>query len=173
MGYASRQSTRDLNQLFKERNRARKTWQYTRSPADKNILNNLQKQIKKIITKFEQKQWDESLACLEAEYGTLWSAARELRKKTPPIPALKGPAKIAYSDTDKSGIIADSLQNQFKLNDITNDTDRAITHVVHTYLENENNFTNISPTPPPLPSEIIDYIKNTNVKKSSGDGLHL
>ncbi|GFW87429.1 hypothetical protein TNCV_1300741 [Trichonephila clavipes] len=60
-----------------------------------------------------------------------------------------GPAKIAYSDTDKSEIIADSLQNQFKLNNITNDTDRAITHVVHNFQENENNFTNIPPTPPP------------------------
>ncbi|GFY55372.1 hypothetical protein TNIN_319911 [Trichonephila inaurata madagascariensis] len=119
---------RDFKQLFKERKRARKTWHYTKSPADKNILHRLQKQIKKIVTKFEQRQWDESLACLEAEDGTLWRAAREIRKKAPPIPALKGPAKIAYSDTDKGEIIADSLQNQFKLNDINNDTDRAITH---------------------------------------------
>ncbi|GFX21449.1 RNA-directed DNA polymerase from mobile element jockey [Trichonephila clavipes] len=63
--------SRDLNQLFKERNRARKTWHYTRSSADKNILNKLQKQIKRIITKYEQRQWDESLACLEAEDGSL------------------------------------------------------------------------------------------------------
>ncbi|GFT83989.1 hypothetical protein TNCV_680171 [Trichonephila clavipes] len=123
--------SRDLKQLFKDRNRARKTWHYTRSPVDKNILNKLQKQIKKIVTKFEQKQWDESLACLEAADVTLWKAAREFRKKAPPIPALKGPAKIAYSDTDKSEIIADSLQNKFKLNDINNDTERTITHVVH------------------------------------------
>ncbi|GFX13667.1 hypothetical protein TNCV_1921801 [Trichonephila clavipes] len=92
--------SRDLNQLFKERNRARKIWHYTRSPADKNTLNRLQKQIKKII-KYEQKQWDESLACLEAEDGSLWKADRDFRKKAPPIPALKGPAKIAYSDADK------------------------------------------------------------------------
>ncbi|GFU13347.1 hypothetical protein TNCV_3843401 [Trichonephila clavipes] len=140
--------SRDLKQLFKDRNRARKTWHYTRSPADKNTLNKLQKQIKKIITKFEQKQWDESLACLDAEDGTLWNAARDFRKKAPQILALKGPAKITNSDTDKSEIIADSLQNQFKLNDIKNDTDRAITHVVHNYLENENNFTNTPPIPP-------------------------
>ncbi|GFT14509.1 hypothetical protein TNCV_4004581 [Trichonephila clavipes] len=94
-------TSRDLNQLFKERNRARKTWHYTRCPADKNTLNRLQKQIKKIIIKYEQKQWDESLACLEAEDGSLWKAARDSRKKAPPIPALKGPAKIAYSDADK------------------------------------------------------------------------
>ncbi|GFW71762.1 hypothetical protein TNCV_219761 [Trichonephila clavipes] len=85
------------------------TWHYTRSPADKNTLNKLQKHIKKLITKFEQKQWDESLACLEAEDGTLWSAARKFRKQAPPIPALKGPAKIAYSDADKSEIISESL----------------------------------------------------------------
>ncbi|GFX37820.1 RNA-directed DNA polymerase from mobile element jockey [Trichonephila clavipes] len=107
--------TRDLKQLFKDRNRARKTWHYTKSPADKNTLNKLQKQIKKIITKFEHKQWDESLTCLEAEDGTLWNAIRDFRRKAPQIPAPKGPAKIAYSDTDKSEIIADSLQNQFKL----------------------------------------------------------
>ncbi|GFS97081.1 uncharacterized protein TNCV_4492571 [Trichonephila clavipes] len=98
---------RDLNQLFKERNRARKTWYYTRSPADKNILNNLQKQIKRIVTKYEQRQWDESLACFEAKDGSLWKAAQDSRKMAPPIPALKGPAKIAYSDADKSEIIAD------------------------------------------------------------------
>ncbi|GFT55962.1 hypothetical protein TNCV_402551 [Trichonephila clavipes] len=92
--------SRDLNQLFKERNRARKICHYTRSPADKNTLNRLQKQIKKIIIKYEQKQWDESLACLEAEDGSLWKAARDSRKKAPPIPALKGPAKIAYSDAE-------------------------------------------------------------------------
>ncbi|GFV69328.1 hypothetical protein TNCV_2942981 [Trichonephila clavipes] len=103
--------SRDLNQLFKERNRARKIWHYTRSPADKNTLNRLQKQIKKIIIKYEQKQWDVSLACLEAEEGSLWKAARDSRKKAPPIPALKGPAKIAYSDADKSEVIAASLQN--------------------------------------------------------------
>ncbi|GFX72070.1 hypothetical protein TNCV_2346581 [Trichonephila clavipes] len=110
----------DLKQLFKDRNRARKTWRYTRSPADKNTLNILQKKIKKIIQNYDQKQWDEALACLEAEVE----------------------AKIAYSDANKSEVIADSLQNQFKLN-ITNDTDRAIPHVVHTYLSNENNFTDI------------------------------
>ncbi|GFV66783.1 probable RNA-directed DNA polymerase from transposon X-element [Trichonephila clavipes] len=160
--------SRDLNQLFKERNRARKIWHYTRSPADKNTLNRLQKQIKKIIIKYEQKQWDESLACLEAEDGSLWKAARDSRKKAPPIPALKGPAKIAYSDADKSEFIADSLQNQFKLNNISNDTDRAITHVVHNYLNNENNFTNIPPTPPPLPSEIIDHIDKVKTNKAAG-----
>ncbi|GFW68457.1 probable RNA-directed DNA polymerase from transposon X-element [Trichonephila clavipes] len=159
--------SRDLNQLFKERNRARKIWHYTRSPADKNTLNRLQKQIKKIVLKHEQKQWDESLACLEAEDGSLWKAARNSRKKAQPIPALKGPAKIAYSDADKSEVIADSLQNQFKLNDISNDTDRAITHVVHTYLNNENNFTNIPP-PPPLPSEIIDHIDKVKINKAAG-----
>ncbi|GFU60525.1 probable RNA-directed DNA polymerase from transposon X-element [Trichonephila clavipes] len=160
--------SRDLNQLFKERNRARKIWHYTRSPADKNTLNRLQKQIKKIVLKHEQKQWDESLACLEAEDGSLWKAARDSRKKAPPIPALKGPTKIAYSDADKSEVIADSLQNQFKLNNISNDTDRAITHVVHTYLNNENNFTNIPPTPPPLPSEIIEHIDKVKINKAAG-----
>ncbi|GFX02318.1 hypothetical protein TNCV_2284861 [Trichonephila clavipes] len=81
--------SRDLNQLFKGRNRAGKTWHYTKGPADKNTLNKLQKQIKKIVTKYEQRQWDESLAYLEAEDGILWSAARDFKKKASPISALQ------------------------------------------------------------------------------------
>ncbi|GFT03462.1 hypothetical protein TNCV_2986181 [Trichonephila clavipes] len=101
--------TRDLNQLLKDRNRARKTWHYTRSPADKNTLNKLQKQIKKIIRKFEQKQWDESLACLEAEDGTLWKAVRDFRKKPPEISALP---KLLIATLTK----ARSLQTRYKIN---------------------------------------------------------
>ncbi|GFW98478.1 probable RNA-directed DNA polymerase from transposon X-element [Trichonephila clavipes] len=86
--------SRDLNQLFKERNRARKIWYYTRSPADKNTLNRLQKQIKKIVLKHEQKQWDESLACLEAEDGSLWKAARDSRKKARQFRPLKALPKL-------------------------------------------------------------------------------
>ncbi|GFV15294.1 hypothetical protein TNCV_4897071 [Trichonephila clavipes] len=86
--------SRDLNQLFKERNRARKIWHYTRSPADKNTLNRLQKQIKKIVIKHEQKQWDESLACLEAEDSSLWKAARDSGRRLHKFRPLKALPKL-------------------------------------------------------------------------------
>ncbi|GFT66532.1 hypothetical protein TNCV_3282551 [Trichonephila clavipes] len=43
-------------------------------------------------------------ACLKPRTALFWKAARDSRKKAPPIPALKGPAKIAYSDADKSPV---------------------------------------------------------------------
>ncbi|GBM62145.1 hypothetical protein AVEN_56778-1 [Araneus ventricosus] len=42
-----------------------------------------------------------------------------MRKKHNKISALKGPTSIAFSNTDKAEIIADSLQNQFTLNSLT------------------------------------------------------
>ncbi|GFV69713.1 RNA-directed DNA polymerase from mobile element jockey [Trichonephila clavipes] len=102
------------------------------------------------------------VSCLLGSRGrlSLESRPRFQEKGSPDT----GPAKIAYSDADKSEVIADSLQNQFKLNNISNDTDRTITHVVRTYLNNENNFTNI----PPLPSEIIEHIDKVKTNKAAG-----
>ncbi|GFX38855.1 hypothetical protein TNCV_1890191 [Trichonephila clavipes] len=60
-------------------------------------------------THLKKKQWDESLACLEAENSTLWNAAREFRKKAPPIPALP---KLLIATPTK----ARSLQTRCKIN---------------------------------------------------------
>ncbi|GFQ95699.1 hypothetical protein TNCT_523551 [Trichonephila clavata] len=62
------------------------------------------------------------LTSLDPEDGSLWKTAKGFRKKRSPISALTGRAGIAYSDTDKAETLADSLENQFQLNNITNIT---------------------------------------------------
>ncbi|GFX03215.1 probable RNA-directed DNA polymerase from transposon X-element [Trichonephila clavipes] len=161
----------ELKELFKERNKARKTWQHTRHPQHKIELNRLQNAIKRKIYHYRQQAWEDNLSTLNAEDNSLWGIAKAFRKKTSPISALNGPTGIALSDTNKTEVIAHSLEKQFHLNDIHNPRkDEIITNVVDAYMDSNINNTDI--IPPTLPSEIIQIIKNIKIKKCPGrDGI--
>ncbi|GFX63720.1 hypothetical protein TNCV_215201 [Trichonephila clavipes] len=90
------------------------------SATDKTILNRLQHKIHRKVCDFTQKQWEETLTSLDTDDGSLWGLARSFGKKRSPIPTLKGHTTIAYSDTEKAETLVDSLENQLKLNDISN-----------------------------------------------------
>ncbi|GFX41715.1 hypothetical protein TNCV_233941 [Trichonephila clavipes] len=89
------------------------------------------------------------------------------KKKRSPIPALNGNTGIAYTDDEKAETLADSLENQFQLNDISNPTqDSTHTRLVSRFLNNENNFDD-SPTNT-KPSEIISIINNFKIRTAPG-----
>ncbi|GFX01354.1 uncharacterized protein TNCV_4735951 [Trichonephila clavipes] len=136
----------ELKELFKERNKARKTWQHTRHPQHKTELNRLQNAIKRKIYHYRQQAWEDNLSTLNAEDNSLWELRKAFRKKTSPISALNGPTGIALSDTNKTEVIAHSLEKQFHLNDIHNPRkDEIITSVVDAYMDSNINNTDIIP----------------------------
>ncbi|GFV93648.1 uncharacterized protein TNCV_1717561 [Trichonephila clavipes] len=153
----------ELKELFKERNKARKTWQHTRHPQHKTELNRLQNAIKRKIYHYRQQAWEDNLSTLNAEDNSLWGIAKAFRKKTSPISALNGLTGIALSETNKTEVISHSLEKQFHLNDIHNPRkDEIITSVADAYMDSNTNNTDIIPT---LPSEIIQIIKKIKIKK--------
>ncbi|GFT93190.1 uncharacterized protein TNCV_2710421 [Trichonephila clavipes] len=158
----------ELKGLIKERNKARKTWQQSRHPQHKTELNRLQNIIKRKIYHYRQQAWEDNLLTLNAEDNSLWGIAKAFRKKTSPISALNGPSGIALSDTNKTEVIALSLESQFQLNDIHNPhKDEVITSVVDAYLD--SNINNNDIIPPTLPSEIIQIIKKLKSKNAPGE----
>ncbi|GFT52230.1 probable RNA-directed DNA polymerase from transposon X-element [Trichonephila clavipes] len=161
----------ELKGLIKERNKARKTWQQTRHPQHKTELNRLQNIIKRKIYHYRQQAWEDNLLTLNAEDNSLWGIAKAFRKKASPISALNGPTGIALSDTNKTEVIAQSLESQFQLNDIHNPhKDEVITSVVDAYLDSNTNNNDLIPFT--LPSEIIQIIKMIKIKKCPGrDGI--
>ncbi|GFW16687.1 probable RNA-directed DNA polymerase from transposon X-element [Trichonephila clavipes] len=161
----------ELKHLFKERNRARKIWQFTRHPQDKTTLNRLQNAIKRKVNLYRQQVWEEHLTSLDTEDGSLWGTAKAFRRKAAPISALNGPTGTALSDTHKTELIAQSLESQFQLNDIQNPhKDEYITNTVDAYFTANTN--NTDQIPPALPSEVIFYIKKIKVRKCPGrDGI--
>ncbi|GFW76671.1 probable RNA-directed DNA polymerase from transposon X-element [Trichonephila clavipes] len=156
----------EIKSLLKERNRARKIWQHTRNPNDKRILNNLQNKIHRKVQAFQSKLWEDDLRSLGPEDGSLWEMSEGLRKKKSPVYALNGRAGIAHTDSDKAEVLACSLESQFQDNNISSDTDYLTNRVVEHYFLNENNFD--APLPPPMPSEILNFIKNAKVKRAPG-----
>ncbi|GFU41648.1 probable RNA-directed DNA polymerase from transposon X-element [Trichonephila clavipes] len=85
-----------------ERNRARKTWQFTRNPNDKRVLNNLQNRLRRKIKAFQNKTWEDDLRSLDPDDGSLWNMSKKLRNKKTPVYALKGRAGIANTDSEKA-----------------------------------------------------------------------
>ncbi|GFT03007.1 probable RNA-directed DNA polymerase from transposon X-element [Trichonephila clavipes] len=126
----------DIKTLMIERNRARKTWQFTRNPNDKRVLNNIQNRLRRKIKTFQNKIWEDDLYSLDTDDGSLWNMSRELRNKKTPVYALNGRAGIA--NTKKAEVLACSLESQFQENNITNHTDHLINRIVENYFLNEN-----------------------------------
>ncbi|GFX61171.1 uncharacterized protein TNCV_4565661 [Trichonephila clavipes] len=154
----------ELKHLFRERNKARKLWQFTRFPQHKTDLNRLQNKIKRLVGNYRQQVWEDHLSSLDAEDGSLWGTARAFRKKASPISALNGPNGIALSDSNKTDLIAQSLESQFQLNNIQNpQKDQIISSIVDAYINDHANTTD--DIQPALPSEIINYIKKIKSRK--------
>ncbi|GFT37770.1 uncharacterized protein TNCV_4128501 [Trichonephila clavipes] len=74
----------ELKHLFKERNRARKLWQFTRHPQHKTALNRLQNAIKRKVNLYRQQVWEDHLTSLDTEDGSLWGTAKAFRRKARP-----------------------------------------------------------------------------------------
>ncbi|GBN57032.1 hypothetical protein AVEN_210571-1 [Araneus ventricosus] len=88
----------------------------------------------------KQSNWKNKLIALQPDDNTLWNTAKRMRKKHVKISALHGPAGIAYSNTDKAETIANSLKEQFTLNDL-HDTETEIK--VNSSITDFNNLTDI------------------------------
>ncbi|GFS55243.1 probable RNA-directed DNA polymerase from transposon X-element [Trichonephila clavipes] len=116
------------------------------------------------IYHYRQQAWEDNLSTLNAEDNSLWGIVKAFWwEENLPISALNGPTGIAISDTNKTEVIAHSLEKQFHLNDIHNPRkDEIITSVVDAYMDSNINNTDIIPT---LPSEIIQIIKKIKIKK--------
>ncbi|GFX63089.1 probable RNA-directed DNA polymerase from transposon X-element [Trichonephila clavipes] len=156
----------EIRQLMIERNRARKVWQFTRDPSDKRVLNNIQNRLHRKIKAFQNKIWEDELRALDPDDGSLWEMSKELRKKKSPVYALNGQGGIAHTDSDKAEVIACSLEKQFQENNITHSSDSIVNRVVENYFLNENNFD--APLSPPMPSEVLNYIKKAQIRRAPG-----
>ncbi|GFT26013.1 uncharacterized protein TNCV_5126671 [Trichonephila clavipes] len=73
----------ELKHLLRERNKARKLWQFTRFPQHKTELNRLQNKIKRLVGQYRQQVWEEHLTSLDTEDGSLWGTARASGKRPP------------------------------------------------------------------------------------------
>ncbi|KAF8784210.1 putative RNA-directed DNA polymerase like protein [Argiope bruennichi] len=75
-----RETTEEIREQIKTRNRLRKIWQRTRHPADKNNLNRAQNYLSKMQYEREQKNWGSYIESLDPAEGSLWETGKNIRK---------------------------------------------------------------------------------------------
>ncbi|GBN77101.1 hypothetical protein AVEN_67418-1 [Araneus ventricosus] len=110
----------NLRELNSERNLARKMFQTYRDPVLKRKLNKLNKPSNKLDQKIETDDLTNELLDVNATDGMVWKCVTPFKKKTKNIPSLNGPAGIANTGLEKANFLAESLETQFTLNNITN-----------------------------------------------------
>lgn len=152
-----------LNKV-KEKRRARKRWQQTRDPADKNILNCKTQQLSREIKRFKENSLKSYLSNLSAKKDTnysLWKATKNINNTVAhnaPITRLDG--SWAKSNKDKAELFAEHLSNIFQPNLGPSDID--VDSIPNLY---ENSI------PLVRRKELLNYIKRLKTKKAPGFDL--
>ncbi|GBN71387.1 hypothetical protein AVEN_149360-1 [Araneus ventricosus] len=140
-----------LKELNKERNYARKISQTTRNPVFKSKLNKINKLISKLSEKVQNEGLVNELQNLRADNGTIWKYVKPFKKKHRNIPNLISPAGIANTDQEKANFLADSLEKQFTLNNISDpDTEEIVSDSVTCFRINNNYPSELNASPFPL-----------------------
>ncbi|GBO22395.1 hypothetical protein AVEN_207328-1 [Araneus ventricosus] len=156
-----------LKELNRERNYARKIFQTTRNPVFKSKLNKINKMISKLSEKVQSEGLVNELRKLNADDGTIWKYVKPFKKKFKNIPNLISPAGIANTDQEKANFLADSLEKQFTLNNISDpDTEEIVSDSVTCFRINNNYPSELND--PPFPSEIVKCIKKLKINKAPG-----
>ena len=148
----------------KEKRKARKRWQQSRDPADKNILNNITQQLRREIKWFKENSLKNFLSNLTAGKDSnysLWKATKKFKNTVthrPPI--MKPDGNWAKNNKEKAELFSEHLAGIFQPNIGVSDID----------VENvTNNYENSIPLV--RRKELLKEIKRLKLKKAPGFDL--
>ncbi|GFS49294.1 putative RNA-directed DNA polymerase from transposon X-element [Trichonephila clavipes] len=154
-----------IQNLIRQKNKARKTFQNTLNPIHKTNYNRLQKMIKKELKKFSDQTWKIKLEAMNTQDNTLWQYQKYFRKKRSDIPSLNN---TAITDKQKTELLAETFQSNFTDNirpaNFNTNIDVLVTNTLENFFSNPP-FIPITPTDP---IDIINYAKELKNNKSPG-----
>ncbi|GFT88181.1 RNA-directed DNA polymerase from mobile element jockey [Trichonephila clavipes] len=160
-----------IHNLTRDKNRAKKKYNNTLNPIDKQNYYRLQEKLKKELKKISQENWNNKLESLNTRDNSLWQCQRFFRKKRSNIPSLTSSSGVANSDDQKANILASTLQNNFSENKRPGDgrhpIDQEITNTLNNFFDNHP----LIPISPTEPDEILNYIKSLKNNKAPGSDL--
>lgn len=157
----------EIRQLILAKRRLRRRWQYSRSPADKTILNKATKELKQKLAEFKNEAVNAYLKDLSASKNrayNLWNATKYLKRPVlRKVPFKDSNDRWCRSDEDKAIAFADYLKNTFSPISLNSRFEE----------EETNNFLNAPcqmdlPIKPTSPAELREEINQLNSKKSPG-----
>lgn len=161
----------ELRNLIAEKRRLRKTWQSTRHPASKRLLNKACRDLKRMLYEMKNQQTAEFLKSLDRKDGEefgLWKATKYLKRpalQNPPIRNHTG--EWCRTNKEKADLFANHLSEIFKPFDSCNlPHDEKVTEFLEAPYQMD------LPIKPIRYGEIIHEISNLKPKKAPGhDGI--
>lgn len=109
---------KEVCDIISEKRRARKRWQLTRAPSDKNRLNSLNNKLRKKIAEFKNASMERYLTNLTNDASTeysLWKATKKIKRPTTYIPPVKNSSgNWAKTNKQKADLFAEHLENVFQ-----------------------------------------------------------
>lgn len=156
---------REIKELIAQKRRARRRWKENRTPANKNMLNNITQKVKREIQKIKNETLETFLTELTADSATdysLWKATKNFKRpvlQNQPIRMENG--AWARNNKQKAETFANYLENVFKSNSMHDEEE--------TVFEGDNEELEIELV---SPKEVVNEInRNINAKKAPGFDL--
>jgi hypothetical protein len=152
-----------IRNLIKQRNSARKIYQFLRTPASKLEYNSLCRTVKEKIRKFNQEQWSDFISGLSTQDNSLWKFQKRLRNKgSYNFPPIHGNHGTAFDPAGKAEAIADTYEKQFAPNEnlVNNEHDNEVNCTLENFL-NQPPSSRIEKTTINEVREIIKHLKNS------------
>lgn len=82
----------------------------------------LNNEVKRELGKFHTERWEEKMTECNLDVNKAYILIKKLRNETPKTPHLQRDNAIAHLDEEEEKTLARSLQRQFMINQIDNDT---------------------------------------------------
>ncbi|KAJ4446334.1 hypothetical protein ANN_13029 [Periplaneta americana] len=150
-----------IKRLIKEKHQTRRLWQKNREPWQHHRLNQLIREVKKLLDEHRFISYQRHLSTLSPEDSSLWKETKRVLKEPCIIPPLQQDSCQYASDNKKCEIFADIFQASFIPNPIKNkEFNEEIEHFPNNYPSAPLpvNFTS--------PNEIHSIIQKLPTKKS-------
>lgn len=153
------------------KNRARRIWQKFRTPDLKRIYETLRDKVKTEITEFRSQQWEQCVGDLKIQDNSVWQMARRMTNKKEPSPPLQGKTHLACSPRDKAEVLADTLEESFQANPISDNSffKKVESEVIDYIFKNDPKIISDREDHEPCSAEeVIAIIKTLKNKKAPG-----
>lgn len=160
-----------VQELIRNRRRAKRLYQNTLNPAHKTELNRLTNQVRLALSELENDRWGRKLESLQTTDNSLWRMSKALRGAKHNLPPIHGSRGVTYDDEDKAEAFAESLELQCTPNydentdlDHLEDVERNVAHTINTPNDDRLSPTNVE--------EVKQIIKDLAQRKAPGpDGI--
>lgn len=108
------ETTPEILQQIKDKNRTRRQWQRNRDPETKAVLNEKTRQVREALTQMYNESWNKTLQNVN-EQGKdntkLWRLFKRIKRAPEQLPAIVHNGRTYHSNEEKADVLAENFAN--------------------------------------------------------------